>query len=101
MQRIFRPYHYPTTLAQTFRIGDLLSPDHPARLLADFLATCDLTELYARYYPIGPHPYDPRVLLALVLYGYMTGVQSSRKLERAVAESVPFSTPGSYQAWSL
>src|SRR6266700_2462527 len=37
----------------------------------------------------GAPPYDPRVLLKLLLYGYASGVFSSRRLERAAQELVP------------
>src|ERR1700693_1048888 len=38
----------------------------------------------------GGEPYAPEVLLGLLLYGYATGVFSSRKIERATYEAVPF-----------
>ena len=38
----------------------------------------------------GGEPYAPEVLLGLLLYGYATGVVSSRKIERATYEAVPF-----------
>ena len=38
----------------------------------------------------GTRPYDPRMMTALLLYGYSTGVFSSRKLERATHENVAF-----------
>jgi transposase len=90
MQRIFRPYDYDASLDRSVRVSDVVSPNHLARQLVAFLASQDLSALYALYYPIGVHPYDPRVLLALWLYGYQTGVRSSRQLETAIAERVPF-----------
>src|SRR5258708_9628052 len=36
------------------------------------------------------NPTPPRMLLSLLLYGYATGVFSSRKIERATYEAVPF-----------
>ena len=90
MQRIFRPYDYAATLDQTIRVGDALPDAHPARQLAAFLDTLDLSALYALYYPIGPHPYDPQVMLALWLYGYMTGINTSRPLRQAIIEQLPF-----------
>ncbi|HEY3379124.1 MAG TPA: transposase [Armatimonadota bacterium] len=90
MQRIFRPYDYDATLEQTVLVSDVVSAEHPARQLMEFLDSLDLTALYDLYYPIGPHPYDPRVLLALWLYGYMTGVHTSRPLRTAIIECLPF-----------
>ena len=54
------------------------------------MALLDLSALYARYGPRGGEPYAPEVLLGLLLYGYATGVFSSRKIERATYEAVPF-----------
>ena len=90
MQRIFRDYDYAATYELTLRVGDVLPAEHPACCLVAFLATVDLTALYDLYYPIGPHPYDPRVMLTLWLYGYMHGVTSSRSLARATYEQLPF-----------
>jgi transposase len=50
----------------------------------------DLSALYARYGTRGGAPYAPEVLLGLLFYGYATGVFSSRKIERATYESIPF-----------
>ena len=38
----------------------------------------------------GAPPYAPEVLLGLLFYGYATGVFSSRKIERATYEVIPF-----------
>jgi transposase len=40
--------------------------------------------------PRGERPYAPRLMAALIFYGYCTGVFSSRKIERATYEDVPF-----------
>src|SRR6266700_3670418 len=50
----------------------------------------DLSALYAKYGSRGGEPYAPELLLGLLLYGYATGVFSSRKIERATYEAVPF-----------
>ena len=43
-----------------------------------------------RYGPRGGEAYAPEVLLALLFYGYVTGVFSSRKIEKATYEALPF-----------
>ena len=90
MARSFRSVNYDTALDLTVRLGDCLPPSHLARFVADTIAQLDLSALYARYGQRGGHPYAPEVLLGLLFYGYATGVFSSRKLERATYESVPF-----------
>jgi transposase len=50
----------------------------------------DAYEAYVKYGARGGEPYAPELLLGLLLYGYATGVFSSRKIERATYESVAF-----------
>jgi transposase len=50
----------------------------------------DLNVFYAYYAAVGGEPIDPKVLLGLLLYGYATGVFSSRKIEKATYEVIPF-----------
>ena len=90
MSRIFKKVDYAQALDLTVRLGDCLSPDHLARFVVDSVALLDLSALYARYGTRGGEPYAPEVLLGLLLYGYATGVFSSRKIERATYEAVPF-----------
>jgi transposase len=82
--------NYEQTLDLTIRLGDCLPPDHLARFVVDCVALLDLSALYARYGRRGGAPYAPEVLLGLLFYGYATGVFSSRKIEQATYESVPF-----------
>ena len=90
MSRTFKTVDYDRALDLTVRLGDCLPPEHLARFVVDSVAQLDLSGLYARYGPRGGEPYAPEVLLGLLLYGYATGVFSSRKIERATYESVPF-----------
>ncbi len=90
MSRTFKTVDYEAALDLSVRLGDCLPPDHLARFVVDSVALLDLSALYARYGSRGGEPYAPEVLLALILYGYATGVFSSRKIERATYEAIPF-----------
>ena len=90
MPRTFRSVDHETALDLTVRLGDCLAPTHLARFVVDTLAQLDLSALYARYGKRGGVSYAPELLLGLLFYGYATGVFSSRKLERATYESIPF-----------
>jgi transposase len=90
MSRTFKTVDYEAALDLTVRLGDCLPPDHLARFVVDSVALLDLSALYARYGARGGEPYAPEVLLGLLLYGYASGVFSSRKIERATYEAVPF-----------
>jgi transposase len=90
MKRTFKTADYDATLDVTVRLGDCLPPDHLARFVVDTIAHLDLSAMYARYGSRGGQPYAPEILLALLFYGYATGVFSSRKIERATYETIPF-----------
>jgi transposase len=90
MSRVFKTANYEQTLEMTVRIGDCLPAEHLARFVVDCVAQLDLSALYAHYGTRGGAPYAPEVLLGLLFYGYATGVFSSRKIERATYETVPF-----------
>lgn len=90
MARNFRTVDYNQSLKQTVTIEEILPPDHLARFIVVVMAMLDLSAIYARYAPRGGDPYAPEILLGLLFYGYATGVFSSRKIERATYESIPF-----------
>src|SRR5260370_42361739 len=90
MKRTFKTVNYEQALDLTVRLGDCLPPEHLARFVGDSVALLDLSALYAHYGSRGGEPYAPEVLLGLLFYGYATGVVSSRKIERATYEAVPF-----------
>src|SRR2546423_12807660 len=91
MSRTFKTVNYDQALELTVRLGDCLPPEHLARFVVDSVAQLDLSTLYGHYGTRGGEPDAPEMLLGLLLYGYATGVFSSRKIERATYEAGPFS----------
>jgi len=90
MSRKFKTADYEATLDLTISLRDALPPNHLARFIVDVVAQLDLSQIYARYGERGGEPIAPEILLGLLFYGYATGVFSSRKLEKATYESIPF-----------
>lgn len=90
MTRKFRTADYEKTLNLQISLRDVLPPDHLARFLVDIVAQLDLNSIYKKYSDRGAPPYAPEVLLVLLFYGYATGVFSSRQIERATYEVIPF-----------
>ncbi len=90
MSRQFLEADYAGALAGQVRVGDLLAADHPARFLVDLLQLVDFSAFRARFGRTGGRPYDPVVLCGLLLYGYLRGVFSSRKIERATYEDAGY-----------
>ena len=71
-------------------LNDWLPEDHLARFVVDIVSKMDLCHVYSRYTGKGSTPYDPKLLLSLIFYGYSTGVFSSRKIETATYDSIAF-----------
>jgi len=90
MSRVFRRADYEETLKVTIRLGECLPSNHLACFVVDCVGKLDFSVFYARYGTRGGAPYAPEVLFGLLVYGYATGVFSTRKIERATYEMVPF-----------
>jgi transposase len=90
MARKFKTVDYEQSGQQTLTIDDCLPADHLARFIVAIVAMLDLSAFYAYYAAAGGEAIDPKVLLALLLYAYATGVFSSRQIEQATYEIIPF-----------
>ena len=71
-------------------VQDWLPEGHLARFVVEIVEQLDLRSLKASYAGRGSQPYNPAMLMALLFYGYSTGVFSSRKLERSTYDSEAF-----------
>ncbi len=71
-------------------VDEWLPERHLARFVVEVIEQLDLSALVGAYRGAGSASYHPSVLLGLLVYGYATGVLSSRKLERATYDSVAF-----------
>jgi len=71
-------------------LQDWLPEGHLARFVVEIVEQLDLRSLKASYAGRGSQPYNPEMLVALLFYGYATGVFSSRKLEQNTYDSVAF-----------
>ena len=71
-------------------VDEWLPQRHLARFVVEVVEGLDLRAMSGSYRGSGSASYHPSMLLGLVIYGYATGVFSSRKLERATYDSVAF-----------
>ncbi len=71
-------------------VDDWLPERHLARFVVEVIEQLDLSPFVKAYRGSGSAAHHPSVLLGLLIYGYATGVFSSRKLERASYDSVAF-----------
>ena len=71
-------------------IDEWLPEQHLARFVVEVIDGLDLSAMVQSYRGSGSASYHPALLLGILVYGYATGVFSSRKLERASYDSVAF-----------
>jgi transposase len=71
-------------------VQEWLPENHLARFVVEIVEQLDLAKLPAAYGGRGSDAFHPAMLVAVLFYGYATGVFSSRKLERETYESVAF-----------
>lgn len=90
MARQFRKANYEETLDQKVSLREVLPANHLARFTVDVVSQLDLSKIYDHYAAQGGEAIAPEILLGLLFYGYATGTFSSRKIEKATHESIPF-----------
>jgi transposase len=86
----FRPTDRETGFLMPPSVDEWLPERHLARFIVEVVEGLDLRSMSGSYRGSGSASYHPAALLSILVYGYATGVFSSRKLERATYDSVAF-----------
>src|SRR5262244_2314544 len=86
----FRQFDRATGFLLPPSLDEWLPERHLARFVVEVIDGLDLSAMVKSYRGSGSASYHPALLLGLLVYGYTTGVFSSRKLERATYDSVAF-----------
>jgi transposase len=92
MDKTFREWDPEQSVLFPPSVLDLVPPGHPAHFVREVVRNeLDLSGIYAAYVEgRGQPPYDPRMMVALLLYAYSRGVRSSRKIAQGCEERVDF-----------
>lgn len=90
--KTFRHYDPTRSFLLPPSLDDWLPEDHEARFVSEVVdELLDLSAIYDSYLEAsGAPPYDPKMMLKLLLYAYSTGVTSSREMERRCHLDVAF-----------
>jgi transposase len=88
----YRPYEPQQEMLLPASLQDWLPRGHLAYFISDTVDALDLGAFYARYAGGGARnqPFHPAMMVKLLVYGYATGVFSSRKIERRLHEDLAF-----------
>ena len=92
MGTTFRPYQPDQMLLLPQDLREWVSEGHLAHHVSDLVDALDLGAFYGPYEGDGRRnsPYDPRMMVKVLVYGYATGTFSSRKLARKLEEDIAF-----------
>ena len=92
MSKYFRPWKIdqPQLLPPT--VQDFVPRDHLSRFIVELVReSLDLREISSSYRSaLGQPPFDPRLMVALLLTGYASGIYSSRRIAKACIERADF-----------
>jgi len=89
-QPSFKPYHQQQLMLLPPSIDELVPKGHIVRVVDDVINRINIEPLNAAYYLTGSAGYHPQMLLKVLVFGYMSNIYSSRKLEAACKESIYF-----------
>src|SRR5665811_1597960 len=92
MAKGYRAYLPEQDLLLPPSLREWLPEGHLAYYVSDVVDQLDLSAIHAVYEQEkrGQPPYDPRLMTKLLVYGYCTGVFSSRRIQRRIQEDIPF-----------
>ena len=91
MAKTFRPYSPDQLLLLPPSLREWLPADHPVYFVNDLVETLDLAPILSSYgEERGFPPYHPVLMTKLIVYGYVRGMRSARKMQSAGLEDVAF-----------
>ena len=89
-RQLFKPYHQNQLMALPPTFEELIPSSHPVRVVNQIVDRVDLDCVFNKYKGGGSSSYHPRMLLKVLIYGYLCNIYSSRKLESAICENIYF-----------
>jgi len=92
MSKEFRPWKIDEAQLLPPSVQDYVPQDHVSRLIVSLVReSLDLSAILGGYRSgLGQPPFDPRMMTALLLHGYASGIYSSRRIARATVERADF-----------
>ncbi|MDV3704640.1 IS1182 family transposase [Sphingobacterium thalpophilum] len=87
---VFKPYDSDQMQLLPPSLEELITENHPARIVKKIIDQIDIRPINRKYKGGGASSYHPRMLLKVLVYGYLTNTYSSRKLEEQVRQNIHF-----------
>ena len=87
---VFKDYNHNQNLLLPPSLEELIDPNHPVRVVNQVVDNLNLDPILAKYDGGGCPAYHPRLMLKMLVYGYVTNLYSSRKIEQALQQNIHF-----------
>lgn len=87
---VFKPYDSDQMQLLPPSLEELITENHPARIVKKIIDQIDIRPINRKYKGGGASSYHPRMLLKVLVYGYLTNTYSSRKLEEQGRQNIHF-----------
>jgi transposase len=87
---VFKDYNQHQMMLLPPSLDSLIAPHHPVRVVNEVIDRVDVSPIASKLSGGGASVYHPKMLLKVLIYGYMSNVYSSRKLEAALKENIHF-----------
>ena len=87
---VFKDYNPKQNLLFPPNLSELIDEKHPVKIVSDIIDGLDIKNLIKTYKPGGTSCYHPKMLLKVLIYGYLSNIYSSRKMEQALKENIHF-----------
>jgi len=85
---IYKSYKENDSLLLPPSLGDLVPPTHPARIVSNVIDHLDISSIESKYKGGGTSSYNPKMLIKVLVYGYMCNTFSGRKIEKQLKENI-------------
>lgn len=87
---VFKPYDQDQISLLPPSLDELIAENHPVRIINKVINEIDTKPINRKYKGGGASSYHPRLLLKVLVYGYLSNVYSSRKLEEQTRVNIHF-----------
>lgn len=87
---VFKPYDPDQLTLLPYKLAELVPANHPVRIVKEVIDKIDTKPINRKYKGGGASSFHPRLMLKLLVYGYLTNTYSSRKLEDQATQNVYF-----------
>jgi transposase len=87
---VFKDYNPNQNLLLPPSLEELIDPNHPVRVVNQVVDNIDIEPLIKKYKGGGSSSYHPRLMLKVLIYGYLSNQYSSRKIEQALHQNIHF-----------